>query len=312
MKKILLTLALAVSIGLTADFIVPNGNGEKINEISGVTYSKNEAALSSKTGGFIKSFSVEEGEFVKAGQTLFEIDQNEAMASKDAAKASFDEAAKNLDRYKKLLEQGVISQNEFEKAEINYAAKKSLYVQSENGVKYAIVKAPFNGIVTKKFFSVGSFVSPSQPVVIVQDVKSVRFKANAGEAAAKNLSVNMPVSIKIAGKSYEAKVSSLTNSSAMNYEIKADFINKDTIAPGLYATLEAKQTDASAFSVPPSVLTKRGGIIGVFANVNGIAKFIPVKIVQERADSVLVGGLKPAMKLIVSPKASLIDGGKVE
>lgn len=312
MKKIALILSILFGVAFSAEFVVPNSSGEKINEISGVTYSKNEAALSSKTGGFIKSFSVEEGEFVKAGQTLFEIDQNEAMAGKDAAKASFDEAAKNLDRYKKLLEQGVISQNEFEKTEINYAAKKSLYTQSENGVKYAIVKAPFSGVVTKKFFSVGSFVSPSQPVIIVQDLKSVRFKANAGEAAAKNLSVNMPVSIKVAGKSYDAKISSLTNSSAMNYEIKADFTNKDAIAPGLYATLEVKQTDNSAFSVPPSVLTKRGGIIGVFANVNGIAKFTPVKIVQERADSVLVSGLKPAMRLIVSPKASLIDGGKAE
>lgn len=312
MKNTVLTAIFACSLAMASEFIVPNSSGEKINEISGVTYSKNEAALSSKTGGFIKSISVEEGDFVKTGQTLFEIDQNEAVAGKDAAKASFDEAAKNLERYKALLSEGVISQNEFEKMQINYAAKKSLYAQSENSVKYAIVKAPFSGVVTKKFFSVGAFVSPSQPIVIVQDSKSVRFKANIGEAAVKNLSVNMPVNIKVAGKNYDAKIASITNYSAMNYEIKADFTTKDILAPGLYATLESKQLDATAFNVPPSVLTKRGGIIGVFANVNGVAKFMAVKIIQERTDSVLVSGLKPAMKLIISPKASLVDGGKAE
>ncbi|MEY4505343.1 MAG: hypothetical protein RL154_1643 [Pseudomonadota bacterium] len=312
MRGIFLGFVLFCATLFSAEFVVPATSGDKVTDIPGVVYSKNEASLASKSGGFVKTILVEEGEKVKTGQTLFEIDQNEAIAMQAASKASLDEATKNLTRYRSLFEKGVISQSELEKAEVNFASKKAAFAQSENSIKYAVVKAPFSGIVVKKNGSVGTFVNAGQPIIILQSDRDLRFKASVGEAQVKNLTLNMTVSIIALGKTFEAKIASITNSSAMNYEIKADFAKPDGLTPGLYATLQSKVGDENGFNLPPSVLTKRGGVIGVFTNVNGVAKFYPIKIVQERADSVLASGVKAGMKLIVSPKVSLNDGEKVQ
>ena len=312
MKNVILGLILFCGIAFAAEFVVSSASGEKINEISGVIYSKNEAALSSKMGGFISAFFVEEGDRVKQGQTLFEIDQNAAQTSQSAAKAAIEEAKKNLGRYKTLFDKGVISQNELERIEIDYEVKKAGLAQSEGALKYSVVKAPFDGVIAKKNFSVGSFAAPGQPIVIVQSDKGLRFRATTGEAQAKNFTLGQQVGINAAGKKYDAKILSVTNIGAMNYEIRAEIANQDGLTPGVYAALQGATNDASAFSVSPSTLTKRGGVIGVFENANGIAKFYPVKVIQERADSVLVSGVKGGMKLIVSPKASLLDGAKVQ
>lgn len=312
MRNIIIGLILFYNMSFAGDFVVANVNGDKINEIAGVIYSKNEASLSTKMGGFISAFFVEEGDSVKKGQTLFEIDQNEALASSSAAKAAFSEAKKNLERYKILFSKGVISQNELERVEIDYEAKKSALAQSEGALKYAVVKAPFDGVISKKNFNTGSFVAPGQPIVVLQSDKGLRFRAVMGEAQAKSFAINQQVKVVVSNKTYDAKVLSLTNIGAMNYELRAELAKPEDLTPGLYASLQGKISDANAFNVPPSVLTKRGGVIGVFVNVNKTAKFYPVNVLQEKADAVLVSGIKSGMKLVVAPKASLLDGAKVE
>jgi membrane fusion protein (multidrug efflux system) len=130
-----------------------------------------------QVGGFISEVSVMEGEKVKAGQTLFIIDQvafkaalNTAIANVEAAKAGVATAQLVHDSKKELFERKVISQfdlstakNSLLTAQAQLAQAEAQEVNARNNLSYTVVKSPTSGVVGTIPYRTGSLVSAALP-----------------------------------------------------------------------------------------------------------------------------------------------------
>lgn len=138
-----------------------------------------------QVGGTISQLCVAEGQTVKAGQTLFIIDQvpykaalQTAEANLEAARAQQATAQLAYDSRRELFAKNVVSEYDLRTAENSLLTAKAAVAQAEaqvviarNNLSYTLVKSPSNGVVGTLPYRVGALVGPSipQPLTTVSD-----------------------------------------------------------------------------------------------------------------------------------------------
>ena len=172
---------------------------EKFDSSSTTTAFK-VATITPKVSANIVKIMAKEGDRVKTGQALAQLDKTDYMVGKKSAEAqvqaaeaqvmqaeaAFEKASNDYERYKKLKKQGSISESDFEAVESGYkqgeaalaAAKaqvemaKSSLNNYNNQLAYTTIKAPFDGYISMKRGEIGEMASPSLPMFeIVQTDK---------------------------------------------------------------------------------------------------------------------------------------------
>lgn len=91
--------------------------------------------LAFRVNGQIINLPVIEGERVKKGQLIAEIDPRDLALQYAADKATFETAGAQLERNKRLLAKQAISKQEYEISEANYQRSKSAYELSSNNMR---------------------------------------------------------------------------------------------------------------------------------------------------------------------------------
>ncbi len=325
-KSIFAVFAISISL-FGAPKLYTVGGGTLEAEISGVVYSKNESVVSSKIGGYIKKIYVEEGDLVKKGTLLFEIDTASTQAAVLSANANYisskaaaDDAKKDYERYKNLFEKGVVSEKEYERAKLNYETKTQMMNSSSamlslarNEQGYSSVRAPIDGVILKKYATLASMVMPGQPIILISGKNDLRIKADIYEQELSNFQVGQTLRFKAGEKTGEAKIISIVPSGAgaRNFTLRAEPKEQNGLYSGMFVKIASKGLGTQTM-VPINTLTKRGGVLGVFEYVNGIAKFRPVKIKKQSGEYAAIEGVNNGAKIIESPRESLQDGQKAE
>jgi RND family efflux transporter MFP subunit len=303
MKRVLtlLTFCAASFAGVQTYEVGSIGVAAK-KEFSASIYSKSEISVSSRMPGFVKRVSVEEGDRVRAGQALFEIDAA-------GSKAELADAKRDFERYKALLESGVVSEREFEKVKLVYELKKEQF-------SYSVITSPIDGVVTKKFVNAGSMAMPSQPVLSISGKSDLRVQTIIDEKDAVGIKIGdtFATIVPTLSKTLRAKVVSITPNPSLlhSFLLKGELESAKELNAGMYAKIRFDAKGASGASILASTITKRGGIVGVFALEGANAKFYPIKIISQNSDAVEVDGVKKGQKLILYPKATIADGQKAE
>lgn len=128
-----------------------------------------------KVSGFITHVCVREGQEVRAGQVLFELDNasykasvNQASAAVNSAKSQMNNAKLTYDNAKKLFEKNVIGQyeldasrNTYETAQAGVAQAEAALTAAKEALSYCTVTAPTSGFVGSLPYKVGALVGPS-------------------------------------------------------------------------------------------------------------------------------------------------------
>ncbi len=139
----------------------------------------NEVEIRPQIGGYITNIYVQDGQEVKKGQKLYEIDRSKYAASVQQAKALVQTAEANLarlekdyERYKRLDEQDAIAKQTLDHAETEVlngkAQLSSAKAQLESvstDFNYSVLVAPFDGTVGISQVRLGTQVSPGQPLL---------------------------------------------------------------------------------------------------------------------------------------------------
>lgn len=181
-------------IQVTAEKAEPRSITEIVSA-SGKVFPEIEVKVSPDISGEIVELNVQEGDTVRKGQVLARIyadiyNSQKQMAAADvsrsqaltsnaqaqlgALKAALDQAKSNYNRQKKLLDQKVISQSEFETAQEAYLSAQANYnaaVQSINANKAAIQSSLANLNKAAKDLSRTTIVAPMDGVISLLNVK---------------------------------------------------------------------------------------------------------------------------------------------
>ena len=116
MIKIILTITTIFCLNLVASQL----------ELSGTVVSDNEKMITSRNMGYVKAVLVDEGSNVKKGQVLYEIDSSNMDTNKKEAELNLEilqnqarNIELNLNRYKNLQAQDLVSKYDVEQLELN-------------------------------------------------------------------------------------------------------------------------------------------------------------------------------------------------
>jgi RND family efflux transporter MFP subunit len=247
------------------------------------------------------------------------------------AEMAYADALKDYQRFKNLYKNGAVSKRDFEKMTLmkNIRKKqvdmaKGMLKQAQAGLqraqaqlKYATVTSPIDGVVTMKMKKVAEMALPGYPVLILSDIHYIKAKSLVKESDIDKFKIGMPVKIYVPAlkKEFNAKVSTIIpagDNMTHSFLVKYSLDSHKGLLPGMYAKAKVSIGKKEAVVIPYAALTTRAGIVGVFVDDAGIAKFVPVKQIAQIGDKIAVSGLKGGERVILYPPANLEDGQKIE
>ena len=132
---------------------------------SGVVSSDQFSDLAFKMSGPLVSLNVDEGEKVKAGQVIAEIDPQDFKWEYEAKKSSFQTAKAQLERAKRLLTKQAISKQEYESIVAAFSNAEAAFNYAGNMLEQTKLKAPFDGFIQKKYVENYQKVQAGQGIV---------------------------------------------------------------------------------------------------------------------------------------------------
>ncbi len=270
MKKLLLGLIFTVNCIFAANAAAAAPG----IELSGSVVSDNQKMITSRFMGFIKNMKVSEGDIVKKGDLLYEIDSKEIEAAVKQVDLAISQAKlalmmnenqlnnilTNLARNKRLYKKGMVSKFQLENMEL--AAKnmkdmvelaKKQVAQAEaqkesvlNQYKYLKIKAPNDGVIVMKRAKEGEMQIPGMPVLMLTDLSSLKIVTEISESNLRFAQIGKKVKVEIPSIGYkgEGTISAIVPSSnpmTHKFKIKVKFDKGDKMVfPGMYAKVYIK------------------------------------------------------------------------
>lgn len=135
--------------------------------VSGVLAFADEMKLSFKVGGVIRSVQVQEGERIRRGQQLAEIELAEIDAQVEQARQLADKATRDLQRGERLQAEQVISVEQLQDLRTQASLAAASRRAAEFNRRHASIVAPADGVVLRKLAEGNELVPAGQPVLVV-------------------------------------------------------------------------------------------------------------------------------------------------
>ncbi len=315
--------------------------------LSGKITPVEEVNVVPKVPGKVTSVNLEIGQKISKGQVLFNLDQTDLLNAVKTAEAGYNSALANLrkteeqvenakvnyERMKSLYNEGAISKQQFEQAELS-ASTTSVEVvraqaeQSRVALENAranladtTVTSPISGIVTAVNISQGEMASSAVAAVTIANLDKVVIETNVSEYLINKVKVGDTVDISIKSaekKDFKGKITALspaTAGEAMTYPIKIEIENKDKIIkPGMFAEVNiVTEKKEKVITVPSEAIIVKEGNNVIFVVEKDKAKMKTVSLGIDNGEYVeITKGLNEGEIAVTKGQNYLDEGSKVK
>jgi len=327
---------------------------------SGYVVAQRQASVASKGTGRLEYLGVTVGSRVKTGEVIARVQQDDVQAVQHQARARLDVAKAALanaraelrdaqlshERATALLPEQFISQAEFDtavnrlrRAEAAVRSSSAAITAAEADVQTAdvmlentLIRAPFDGIVLKKFAEIGEVVAPMASsvnsrgaVVLIADMASLAVEAEVSESSLAGIAHGQPADIvvhAVPGKQYPGTVEQIVptaDRSKGTVLVKIRFNERDDrVLPEMSSNVSfippARSTASSTprIFVPSSSLLRANGRTVVYVLEDEVVREVSVEEVAQRGgESEIRGALPPSAAVILAPPPTLASGAKI-
>lgn len=147
--------------------IVQAANEHRIIEFPGRVKAADQVDLAFKVSGTIMKFYVDEGDFVKEGTLLVEMDPKDYKLQYDAAKAEYNSVKAQAGRVMALYADSVATPDNYDKARYGLEQITAKYENAKNQLSYTRIYAPYDCYIQKRLADVSSVTGAGMPVLAV-------------------------------------------------------------------------------------------------------------------------------------------------
>ena len=242
---------------------------------------------------------VEEGSTVAAGDLLFKLDDSDLVAELGEIDARLKLADTNKKRVDNLLPSKAISQQEFDISTAELSILEAQRATQAVQVAKTEIRAPFAGRVGVRQVSEGAFVSPSTPLITLQDVSRIKVDFPLPERYSAEEKAGQAFTFTVAGngQKFEGKVTVLEpaiDAATRSLLVRGICNDPKGLLPGGFAEVTlALEGLANGFMVPSQALVPSPRGQGVYLIEDGKAKLQPVEIGIRTDDRVqILRGIK--------------------
>ena len=311
----------------------------------------NRVKLTPRVTGRLEKIFVKRGDIVHEGEPVAYLEHEQqdaligaaeaqkasAMADSEKAKAEMMNEKTNLERYKRLLDAGFSTMQQYDAASTSYASAKASYNaalakerQAQSELKRSksskddyIIKAPLNGTVLNDYsISAGAMISPSSPILDIADLSRLKATLKIPESKIFTVKKGMPVTIRFDAlpneefKGYVTATDQYVEPSTRTSNVEIELDNKAAggkLRPGMFGQASITEREAkNVIAIPESSLHSSESGFYVLVAESGKAKQRVISV-GIRQDSLveITKGLKTGDKVIIFGGKNLNDGDKI-
>lgn len=288
-----------------------------LEEVVGTVRAKLRATIEAKASGRIVELPVVLGQAVKAGDLLARLDAPEIKARLDQAEAGVQQAERDWKRVSSLYNQQAATRADYDAAQSRLEQSKAAVNEARALLDYIEVKAPFNGVVTRKAADVGDLAAPGKPLVELEDPSHLQMEADVPEAIAGTIKPGAKMAIRAGVPAGEltgtvAEIAPTADPLSRTFRVKLDLQNDRGFMSGQFARLAVPVGETTSMRVPASAVVQRGQMEIVFAVENQHARLHLVKTGRQLKEEIeILSGLDSGDSVVIDNASQLVDGQPV-
>jgi RND family efflux transporter MFP subunit len=230
----------ATAFLFAATFALPARAAEK--RIDGITQPYLDVIVSAPVQGIVNVAPCQEGDEVKEGQVILELDNKLEELEVARRKAVMEFNRTDLDATDALVKKTkAVSKEELQKKTMEYNVAVAEHGIAEEQLRRRRIIAPFAGSVMEIFLQPGASCEPYQPLVRLVDTKRCYFVGYLDAGTVANTKVGQTVKVEVAGQSVPASIAFIApvvDSASGLTKVKALVENANgAIRPGVAARL---------------------------------------------------------------------------
>jgi RND family efflux transporter MFP subunit len=258
-----------------------------------------EAAVRAQVGGSVLQTFVDQGQAVRAGQTLGRIESGglqdvylSARSGVTSASNNADIARRELERAQKLLAAGAIAERDIEQARRSaisanaaLADARARLATAQKQVGNTIITAPISGVVSDRQVSAGDVVQPGALLFTVVDPSSMRLEGSVPAEQLSQVRLGAPVTFTVngyPGRTFTGKVTRVNptaDPATRQVRIVVSIPNAEgRLVGGLFATGRLASESRTGMVVPASAVDSRSNVPAVFRIKGGKVERVPVQL----------------------------------
>ncbi len=294
----------------------------------GVVRASRRAILSFKVSGPLVELPIEEGQYVRKGDLIAQIDPRDFRIAVKEALARYREAEQQFRRYKELYAKRQVSKADFDRYLAARDVAKARLEDAKNALCDTTLTAPFDGVIAKRYVENFYKVKAKEPIASLQDISKIEIVVNVPElimAALKDNSADkVSVSFEsIPGKEFPLEIkeySTEADPATQTYEVVFVMASPEgaSILPGMTATVTASFRNQKGLEiiVPALAVLDAPGdkpYVWVLDEKAGVVhrRFVSVGSLKDSCCIRVTDGLKPGETIVIAGVAKLADGMKV-
>ncbi len=313
------TASFSASIPVSGTIVNPQKIDNKIS-VTGSVVANESVELKSEISGLVEKIHFKEGTPVKEGTLLVSLDDDEILAQLEKMRYTQKLMEDQEFRQRSLLEKEAISQEEYDIAltELNTVASDIKILQSQ----YAKTKirAPFNGIVGLRQISVGSYLTPNEPIVNIYSINPVKIDFSVPEKYSSKVQVGDAIrfitdAMEAPGEGKIYAIEPMVDNETRTLKMRALSPNPGgRLLPGQFAKVELIFSSLEqALMIPTEAVIPELGGHKVFISRQGVVESVPVEVgIRTESKVQIVMGLQPNDTVITSGILQIRPGSTVD
>ena len=287
---------------------------QAMEEVLGTVRAKLRANIEANASGRIVQMPVVAGQAVKQHDLIALLDMREIQARLEQARAAREQADRDRQRFRALLEQKALTQAEYDAVETRLRIAEASVQEAETMLGYAKVTAPFDGVVSRKLADVGDLASPGRSLVELEDPRFLRLEMDVPEGLITKIRAGQQIGVRVSTltETLQGTVSEIAPAAdpqSRTFRVKLDLPPTPNLRLGLFARAAVPVGETSLPRVPVGALVKRGQLEMVFAAAGDRADMRLVKSGEQIGNEIeILSGVEPGEKVVVEGADGLVDG----
>ena len=276
--------------------------------------------ISTKSSNVVTAVTFRDGERVKRGQVLVQLDNAQARADVAEAQAALTESESQYNRSRELLNTQALSKSSFDQLVATLAANRARLAAAQARLEDTVIRAPFSGRVGLRRVSVGTLISPGDVITTLDDTSVIKLDFSVPENFLAGLREGLSIRATapaFPGRSFAGSVASIDSRVDMNTRsvtVRALLANEDgALKPGMFLNVSLANDEREALVIPEEALTPEAERQYVFVVSEGKVSRREVRIGGRRPGSVeVLAGLSAGERVIVEGTQKVRDGASVQ
>ena len=289
-------------------------------EALGTAKANESIDVTAKISNIVKVVRFAEGQQVRLGDVLVELDGEQARADLAIAEAALKESTSQYHRSRELYTTKVLSDAQIEQIEATFRSNEARVASARSRLTDTVIRAPFAGRVGLRRISVGSLVNPGAVITTLDDTSRIKLDFTIPETYVAAIRPGLEVralSPAYPGESFDGQVASVdsrVDPSTRSVMVRALLPNASgKLKPGMFLTVHLRRSESDVLLIPEEALVPEQGDVYVYVIKDDHATKRRVQIGQRRVGSVQVtDGLVAGEIVVTEGTQKLRDGAGVQ